>query len=56
MKKPGSLQTEELLLMAGLGEPAQAPFLDSGAVSVSVCGTRVACSAFNLSFEVCIFK
>lgn len=52
MKKPGSLQTEELLLMAGLGEPAQAPFLDSEAASVSVCGTRVASSVFNFSFEV----
>lgn len=55
MKKPDSLQIKELL-MAGVGKPAQALFLDSEAVSVSFCGMRVACSAFNFSFQVWILE
>lgn len=51
MKKPDSLQIRELL-MDGVGEPAQALFLDSEVVSVSFCGIRVTCSAFTFSFEV----
>lgn len=51
MKKPDSSQIRELL-MDGVGEPAQALLLDSEVVSVSLCGIRVACSAFIFSFEV----
>lgn len=55
MKKPDSLQIKELL-MAGVGEPAQALCQESEAVAVFFCGMQVACSAFNFSFEVWILE
>jgi len=50
MKRPDSSQIKELLT-AGVSEPAQALFLDSEVVSLSLCGTRVTCSAFNFTSQ-----
>lgn len=50
MKKSDSLQRRGLK-MDGVGEPAQALFLDSEVVSLSFYGIRVAHSAFTFSFD-----
>lgn len=50
IKKSDSLQRREPM-MDGVGEPAQALFLDSEVVSLSFCGIRVSHSAFTFSFD-----